>query len=63
MTTLTLAEALEQGRLEEFAAQAEADGIGPINRAEFEALVGKVTAPPPEDQTSHSRGGGSKRGK
>lgn len=60
---LTLAKALAEGRLEEFAAQAEAEGVGPADRAQFEALMGRVTAPQPEDQTSRSRGGGSKRGK
>ena len=60
---LTLSEALASGRLDEFAAQAEADGVGPADRAQFEALVARITAPPPEDQTSRSRDGGSKRGK
>ena len=60
---LTLSEALASGRLDEFAAQAEADGVGPADRAQFEALVGTLTAPQPEDQTSRSRGDGSKRGK
>jgi|DeeseametaMP0747_FD_contig_21_902041_length_893_multi_4_in_0_out_0_2 hypothetical protein len=63
MTMLTLAEAIKQDRLPEFAAQAEAQGIGPADRAQFEALVGTLTAPQPEDQTSRSRGDGSKRGK
>ncbi len=64
MTTtarLTLSEALASGRLDEFAAQAEADGVGPADRTQFEALVGTLTAPQPEDQTSHLRGDGSKR--
>ena len=60
---LTLADALATGRLDEFVDQAEAEGIGPADRSQFEALVGRLTAPPPEDQTSRSRGGGSKRGK
>ena len=63
MDRITLSEALETGRLEEFALQAEADGIGPIDRSEFEALVEHVTVPQPEDQTSRSRGYGSKRGR
>lgn len=63
MTRLTLAEAIEGGRLDEFAAQAEAEGIGPADRAQFEALIGTLTTPQPEDRTSRSRGGGSKRGK
>ena len=63
MTQLSLAEALASDRLDEFAAQAEAAGVGPADRAQFDALVGTLTAPPPEGQTSRSRGGGSKRGK
>ncbi len=60
---LTLNKALAEGRLDEFAAQAEADGVGPADRKQFDALMGRVTAPLPEGQTSRSRGGGSKRGK
>jgi hypothetical protein len=60
---ITLAKALAENRLPEFIEQAEAQGIGPADRAQFEALVGRVTAPQPEDQTSRSRGGGSKSGK
>lgn len=59
---LTLVDALENGRLQEFIAQAEADGVGPADRTLFEALIGKVTAPQPEDQTSHSPAPGSSRG-
>ena len=53
MKTLTLAEALASDRLDEFAAQAEGDGYGTADRAQFDALM-RVTAPPPEDQTSRS---------
>jgi len=63
MSRLSLADALASGRLDDFAAQAEADGIGLADRAQFEALVGRLTAPQPEGRTSRSRGGGSKRGK
>lgn len=63
MTRLTLSQALAEGRLQDFAAQAEADGIGPADRAQFDALMGRVTAPLPEDQTSRSPVRGSKRGK
>ena len=61
MTRLTLSEAIETGKLDEFAAQAEAEGVGPVGRADFEAMVERVTVPLPEDQTSRSRGDGSKR--
>lgn len=60
---LTLSEALASGRLDDFVAQAEAEGIGPANRAQFEAMVGRVTAPQPEGRTSRSPARGSKRGK
>lgn len=63
MAHLTLAEALEQDRLDEFAAQAEAQGIGPADRAQFDELLGRVTAPQPKSQTSRLRGDGSKREK
>ena len=63
MDKLSLADALASNRLEEFAAQAEAEGVGPADRNQFEALMGTLTAPQPEGQTSRSRGGGSKRGK
>jgi hypothetical protein len=60
---LSLSEALASGRLADFVDQAEAEGIGPADRAQFEAMVGRLTAPQPEDQTSRSRGGGASRGK
>ena len=60
---LPLSEAIVSGRLSDFAAQAEADGIGPADRATFDAMVGRVTAPLPEDQTSRLPDRGSKRGK
>ena len=43
--------------------QAEADGIGPADRAQFETMVGRVTAPLPEGRTSRSPGRGSLRGR
>ena len=55
--------ALAENRLQDFAAQAEADGIGPADRTQFDALVGRVTAPLPEGQTFRSPVRGSKRGK
>lgn len=63
MANLTLSEALASDRLAEFISQAEAEGVGPANRAQFEALVGRVTAPQPEGQTSRSPAHGSKREK
>lgn len=63
MDKITLAEALAVGDLEPFIRQAEAEGIGPADRSDFEAMVGRVTAPQPEGQTSRSPARGSKRGK
>ncbi len=37
--SLTLSEAIKTDRLEDFIAQAEAAGIGPIDRAKFAAMV------------------------
>ena len=50
---LTLAEALASNRLSDFAAQAEAEGVGPADRTQFDKMLERVTAPLPEDQTSH----------
>lgn len=51
---MNLKEALENGELEAFASQAETQGIGPIDTAEFEARLGRFIEPQPEDQTSRS---------
>lgn len=61
--TLTLNEALRSGRLEDFILQAEAEGVANASVVEFDAMVGRVTAPQLEDQTSRSPARGSKRGK
>lgn len=63
MERLSLADALASGRLSDFAAQAEAEGIGPADRAQFDAMVGRITAPQPEGQTSRSPARGGSRGK
>lgn len=60
---LTLNDALASGRLSDFIDQAEADGIGPADRDIFAEMVGCVTTPPPEDQTSHSHARDGSRGK
>jgi hypothetical protein len=55
---LTLAEAVKNGRLQEFIAQEEARGVGPIDRAEFDTLLGAmVKSPRSTGQTSHSSSG------
>lgn len=52
---MKLSDALAEGRLDEFAAQAEAEGVGPVDRDEFKARLGRVVkAPQPEDRTSRS---------
>ena len=61
--TPNLAECLASGDLEPFIQWAEAEGVGPADRAQFDAMVGRITAPQPEDQTSRSPGSGSRRGK
>ena len=63
MTKLTLSEALKEGRLEAFVQQAESDGIGAVERAEFDARLERlIKAPPQEDRTSRSPARGGSRG-
>lgn len=52
---LSLDEARKTGRLQEFIAQSEANGVGPVAEAEFDAAAGAVIrTPQPDDQTSGS---------
>ena len=44
--SITLSEAIKQNRLEEFSSQEEARGIGPIDRADFDAALGKMVKAP-----------------
>ena len=60
---LTLNEALLTNRLEDFIAQAEAEGVKAADSQLFDAMVKRVTAPLPEGQTSRSPVRGSSRGK
>lgn len=60
---LTLQDALKFNRLDDFIAQAEAEGVAAADREMFEDMVGRVTAPQPEGQTSRSPGRGGSRGK
>ena len=48
MTEITLSQALKEGRLGDFVDQSEAEGVGPANRDQFDAMVGRITAPRPE---------------
>jgi len=63
MSRISLADALSSNRLDDFIEQAEAEGVGPTDRARFDNLMGQITAPQPEDQTSRSPDDGLKRGK
>jgi hypothetical protein len=61
---LTLSEAIKTGRLQEFAAQEKARSIGPIDRAEFDALsVTLIKAPQSRGRTSRSSSGDGSSGK
>ena len=55
MKPLSLKAALAENRLDDFIAQEEARGVGPVDLSEFEKLAEALAiAPRPEDQTSHS---------
>lgn len=61
---LTLADAIKDGRLQEFIAQEEARGVGPIDRAAFDALAASLIKETQlEDQTSHSASGDGSSGR
>lgn len=63
-TMLTLAEAIRTHRIDDFIAQAEAEGVAAADEEAFGRLVGRVVkAPLPEDRTSRLPARGSKRGK
>ena len=52
---LSLAEAIKTHRIPEFIAQEQARGVGPIDRAGFDALLtGAAKSPPAKGQTSRS---------
>lgn len=60
---VTLRRAIRENRLDDFIAQEEARGVGPINEAELNDAI-KVTIKPQqsEDQTSRSHGRGGSSG-
>ena len=61
---LTLAQAIKEDRLPEFAAQQEAAGLPPADRRAFEAIVGAAVKPvTAADQTSRSQTGDDSTGK
>lgn len=70
---LTLGQALRDGRIREFIAQAEAERGGPVDRAQFEVMAARLAAlqglaarlgarRPAADHASHSHSGGNSRG-
>lgn len=64
MGKLTLQEALQSRRLDEFIAQAERENVGPISEAEFDGTASIVIkTPPQDDQTSGSPRRDGLRGK
>lgn len=61
---LSLMQALNEDRLEEFIAQAESEGVGPVNEAKFNDTASKVIRTPlSDDQTSGSPRRDGSRGK
>ncbi len=61
---LTLSEAVRNGRLDEFIAQEQARGVGPVDRDAFDALAAAlVKAPQSKDRTSRSASGDGSSGK
>lgn len=64
MTDLTLKDALLSNRLDDFIAQEEARGVGPIAEADFDDLAAKVIRTSQSDgQTSGSLPAGGSPGK
>jgi hypothetical protein len=60
---ISLSQAVRDGRLAEFIAQEEARGIGPIDRADFDAAVAAlVKAPRSKGRTSRSSSGDGSSG-
>jgi hypothetical protein len=63
-TMLTLNDALKTNRLDDFIAQAEAEGVASALQCDFDSLLGRVVkAPQREGQTSRSRARDGSRGK
>lgn len=61
---ISLSQAVKTGRLQEFIAQEEARGIGPIDGAEFDSLLKKAaTTLQSKDQTSRSASADGSTGK
>lgn len=64
MTTITLARALKENRLEEFIRQQEKAGVGPASEAAFDLAASKVIKHETRsDRTSRSPSGDGSSGK
>jgi hypothetical protein len=60
---LSLSEAIKKGQLDQFVAEQEAAGLGPIDRAEFDGAVSRVIkARQSVDRTSRSASAGNSTG-
>jgi hypothetical protein len=57
---LTLAKAIKTKRLQEFIAQEEARGLGPVDRTELDEAIKRLATTPlkSKGRTSHSSSGG-----
>ena len=61
---INLVEAIKSGRLSEFIAEQESNGVEKISKNQFDAIVKKaVKERPPQDQTSGSRAPDNSNGK
>lgn len=61
---LTLKEAIEADRIQDFISQEVKRGIGPANEKDFADAIAELIKPrQSEDQTSHSPSRGGSRGK
>jgi hypothetical protein len=61
---LSLSAAIKKGQLDQFVAEQEAAGLGPIDRAEFDGAVSRVVkAQQSVGRTSRSASGGNSTGK
>lgn len=64
MSRLSLREAVETDQLEAFIRQEEERGVGPANKADFEAAIAAMAKlPRSKDRTSRSASRGGSRGK
>lgn len=65
MAHLSLSEALRTGRVDAFVTQAEAAGVGPVSKADFDESVRRVavTRPQLSGRTSRSQSGDGSGGK